>query len=79
MRRFSRRWNVSLGNTPTGGSAAVKSSSDLFWDVLTDYERLDQFIPNLASSELVLRQGDTVQLQQVGSQKLLGLRWHRFC
>ena len=58
-------------------TAQLRSSlpSALFWDVLTDYERLDQFIPNLASSELVLREGDTVQLQQVGSQKLLGLRF----
>ena len=47
----------------------------LLWDVLTDYERLDQFIPNLASSQLVHREGDTVRLQQVGSQKLLGLRF----
>ena len=47
----------------------------LLWDVLTDYERLDQFIPNLASSRLVHRKGDTVQLKQVGSQKLLGLRF----
>ena len=38
----------------------------LLWDVLTDYERLDQFIPNLASSRLVHRKG---------SQMLLGLRF----
>ena len=45
------------------------------WDVLTDYENLDQFSPNLSSSELIHRNGDTVRLQQVGSQKLLGLRF----
>ena len=49
--------------------------STLLWDVLTDYEHLDQFIPNLSSSELVHREGDTVRLQQEGSQKLLGIRF----
>ena len=49
--------------------------SDLFWEVLTDYEHLDQFIPNLSSSELLHREGDTVLLQQEGSQKLLGIRF----
>ena len=47
----------------------------LFWDVLTDYENLSQFIPNLSTSELIQRQGQTVRLQQVGSQQLLGLRF----
>ena len=47
----------------------------LFWDVLTDYENLSSFIPNLSSSELVTRSGHTVQLRQVGSQQLLGLRF----
>ena len=47
----------------------------LFWDVLTDYENLSSFIPNLSSSELVTRSGNTVQLRQVGSQQLLGLRF----
>ncbi|MGE4582594.1 MAG: SRPBCC family protein, partial [Synechococcus sp.] len=49
--------------------------STLLWDVLTDYEHLDQFIPNLSSSELVHREGDMVRLQQEGSQKLLGIRF----
>ena len=48
---------------------------DVLWDVLTDYEELETFIPNLAKSKLVRRDGPTVQLQQVGSQQLLGLRF----
>ena len=47
----------------------------LLWDVLTDYENLSRFIPNLSTSELIQRQGQTVRLQQVGSQQLLGLRF----
>ena len=55
----------------------LKSSipSELFWNVLTDYAHLADFIPNLSSSELVMRDGETVRLQQVGSQQLLGMRF----
>lgn len=49
--------------------------ADVFWDVLTDYTHLADFIPNLSSSELVMREGETVRLQQVGSQQLLGMRF----
>lgn len=48
---------------------------DVLWQVLTDYERLETFIPNLVSSRLVYKDGKTVRLQQVGSQQLLGLRF----
>ena len=58
-------------------AAELKSSMpvQLLWEVLTDYENLSRFIPNLSSSELIRRQGQTVRLQQVGSQQLLGLRF----
>ena len=58
-------------------AAELKSSLpvQLLWDVLTDYENLSRFIPNLSTSELIQRQGQTVRLQQVGSQQLLGLRF----
>ena len=45
------------------------------WDVLTDYENLSGFIPNLSSSVLEQRNGPTVRLKQVGTQQLLGLRF----
>jgi ribosome-associated toxin RatA of RatAB toxin-antitoxin module len=48
---------------------------DLLWSVLTDYDRLSSFIPNLSSSTLEARQGNRVELAQVGSQQLLGLRF----
>ncbi|MDA0257611.1 MAG: SRPBCC family protein [Cyanobacteria bacterium] len=48
---------------------------EVLWDVLTDYAHLADFIPNLSSSELVMRDGQTVRLQQVGSQQLMGLRF----
>ncbi len=47
----------------------------LLWEVLTDYDHLSDFIPNLASSTVVARKEKRVQLNQVGSQQLLGLRF----
>ena len=47
----------------------------VLWEVLTDYDHLDRFIPNLSTSELVLQDSATVQVLQVGSQQLLGLRF----
>jgi hypothetical protein len=45
------------------------------WNVLTDYENLAEFIPNLASSRLLWRRGSRVGLEQVGSQQFCGLRF----
>ena len=51
-------------------------SVDHLWQVLTDYEGLSRFIPNLSSSELIERSGNRVTLAQVGSQQLvLGLKF----
>lgn len=49
---------------------------DHLWQVLTDYEGLNSFIPNLSSSTLLERTGNRVRLAQVGSQQLvLGLKF----
>lgn len=45
------------------------------WAVLTDYDNLSRFIPNLASSRLLWRRGSLVGLEQVGSQSFCGLRF----
>ena len=50
-------------------------STNVLWSVLTDYDHLSDFIPNLASSSLIERNGNRVKLNQVGSQKLVGLRF----
>ena len=49
--------------------------SQWLWNVLTDYDNLHRFIPNLASSRLLWRRGITVGLEQVGSQMFCGLRF----
>ena len=50
-------------------------SVEMLWKVLTDYENLSSFIPNLASSAVLAKTGNTVHLAQVGSQQLLGLKF----
>jgi len=45
------------------------------WAVLTDYDRLDRFIPNLSSSRLLWRRGNRVSVEQVGCQQFCGLRF----
>jgi len=50
---------------------------DWLWTVLTDYDRLDAFIPNLARSRQIWRRGDKVAVEQVGSQQFCGLRFSK--
>jgi ribosome-associated toxin RatA of RatAB toxin-antitoxin module len=50
-------------------------SVELLWKVLTDYENLSTFIPNLARSAVLAKTGNRVHLAQVGSQQLLGLKF----
>jgi ribosome-associated toxin RatA of RatAB toxin-antitoxin module len=45
------------------------------WAVLTDYENLSRFIPNLHSSRLLWRRDERVGLEQVGCQQFCGLRF----
>jgi len=50
-------------------------SVETLWDVLTDYDQLSSFIPNLASSKILSRGDNWVRLAQTGSQQLLGLKF----
>ena len=45
------------------------------WEVLTDYNNLSQFIPNLLYSRQLWRQGSVVGLEQEGAQQFIGLRF----
>lgn len=50
-------------------------SASRIWSVLTDYDQLSVFIPNLASSRLLSRNGNKVNLQQEGCQQFLGMKF----
>ncbi|TAF09666.1 MAG: cyclase [Nostocales cyanobacterium] len=45
------------------------------WKILTDYEALPQFIPNLAKSCLLEHPAGGVRLEQIGSQRLLNFKF----
>jgi ribosome-associated toxin RatA of RatAB toxin-antitoxin module len=45
------------------------------WAVLTDYDNLHRFIPNLASSRQIWRRANRVAVEQVGTQQFCGLRF----
>ncbi|MDF5708644.1 MAG: SRPBCC family protein [Nostoc sp. S4] len=45
------------------------------WQVLTDYEALADFIPNLAKSRLIEHPGGGIRLEQIGSQRLLNFNF----
>ncbi|UKO99019.1 SRPBCC family protein [Nostoc sp. UHCC 0870] len=45
------------------------------WKVLTDYEALTEFIPNLAKSSLLKHPNGGIRLEQIGSQRLLNFNF----
>jgi ribosome-associated toxin RatA of RatAB toxin-antitoxin module len=53
----------------------LRLAPEWIWSVLTDYDHLDSFIPNLASSRQLWRRGNQVALEQVGTQQFCGLRF----
>ena len=48
---------------------------DSLWNVLTDYDRLSFYIPNLLSSKKIYRNNNVVHLKQVGAQDFLGMKF----
>jgi ribosome-associated toxin RatA of RatAB toxin-antitoxin module len=42
----------------------VQATPKQVWQVLTDYERLPEFVPNLRSSKLISRNGNEIVLEQ---------------
>ncbi|KAK4379787.1 hypothetical protein RND71_001649 [Anisodus tanguticus] len=56
---------------------AVKASLQNVWKVLTDYERLADFIPGLAVSKLLEKEPNFARLLQIGEQDLaFGLKFN---
>jgi hypothetical protein len=56
-------------------SAEFEGTVALTWQVLTDYERLAEYVPNLQSSRIVSRAGDRVTVEQRGEARFLFLRY----
>ncbi|KAJ8747177.1 hypothetical protein K2173_011065 [Erythroxylum novogranatense] len=56
---------------------AIDANLETIWSILTDYERLSDFIPSLALSKLIEKSDNVVRLYQIGTQNLpLGLKFN---
>lgn len=52
-------------------SGMVAAAPAVVWRILTDYEHLADYLPNLTSARVLSRDGDTVILEQLGTARFL--------
>lgn len=66
-----------LGDRQRQITAKIQLPSEIekVWKILTDYEALSDFIPNLAKSRLLKHPSSGIRLEQVGTQKFLGFNF----
>ena len=65
----------SNGTRRLAAQLTTSASLDSLWNVLTDYDRLNLFIPNLLSSKKIYQNNNNVHLKQVGAQDFLGMKF----
>ena len=53
----------------------IPYSVDQVWQILTDYDRLADFIPSLAKSRQISHPRNGIRIEQVGTQSLLKLKF----
>ena len=63
------------GTRRLAAQLTTSASLESLWNVLTDYDRLNLFIPNLLSSKKIYQKNNNVQLKQVGAQDFLGMKF----
>ena len=63
------------GTRRLAAQLTTSASFDSLWSVLTDYDRLNLYIPNLLSSKKIFQKGNNVHLKQVGAQDFLGMKF----
>ena len=66
---------LSDGARRLAAQLTTSASFDSLWKVLTDYDRLDLFIPNLLTSTILYKNENNIHLKQIGSQDFLGLKF----
>ena len=66
---------LSGGARRLAAQLTTSASFDSLWNVLTDYDRLNLYIPNLLSSKKIYQQNNNVHLKQVGAQDFLGMQF----
>ena len=63
------------GTRRLAAQLTTSASLDSLWNVLTDYDRLNLYIPNLLSSKKIYQKKNNVHLKQVGAQDFLGMKF----
>ncbi|MDC2974795.1 oligoketide cyclase [Prochlorococcus sp. AH-736-K09] len=66
---------LSGGTRRLAAQLTTSASFDSLWNVLTDYDRLNIYIPNLLSSKKIYQNNNNVHLKQVGAQDFLGMKF----
>jgi len=66
---------LSDGARRLAAQLTTTASFDSLWKVLTDYDRLNLYIPNLISSKKIYKDRNKIRLRQVGAQDFLGLKF----
>ena len=69
MEKFSN------GTRRLAAQLTTSASLDSLWNVLTDYDRLNLYIPNLLSSKKIYQNKNNIHLKQVGAQNFLGMKF----
>jgi polyketide cyclase/dehydrase/lipid transport protein len=73
--------DVTVRATRDGDVLLIEASADFegtlaqTWQVLTDYDRLAEFIPNLSASRVIARTRDGITVEQKGEARLLFLSY----
>lgn len=52
-------------------SGTVAAARDVVWRILTDYNRLSDYVPDLTSTRVVMRNGDKIIVEQFGTARFL--------
>lgn len=53
----------------------INAPLEIVWAVLSDYDRLSEYIPNLAKSDLLRHPSNGIRVEQCGSQSILGFEF----
>ncbi|MEL6937881.1 MAG: SRPBCC family protein [Cyanobacteria bacterium J06598_1] len=56
-------------------SVVIPQSIEQVWQVITDYERLSDFVPSLTSSKLINNSEGRIRLEQIGAQCFLKIKF----
>ena len=66
---------LSGGTRRLAAQLTTSASFDALWNVLTDYDRLNLYIPNLLSSKKIYQKNNNVHLKQIGAQDFFGMKF----